>query len=144
MPSFSTLKISCGHAEAKLKQFIETLGGIIMAQSSQNFVGQKEVRDASLAVYQPCCVVSASLSTPGRSYHEAMSVFAADILCHRRLRMSWSTLTRPSLETQRLCLPCSPDAACPDAMSQYLRTPVAQFWPWDPDLQSLIAAISVA
>ena len=29
---------------AKLKQIIESLSGIIMAQSSQNFVGQKEVR----------------------------------------------------------------------------------------------------
>ena len=28
---------------AKLKQIIESLSGIIMAQSSQNFVGQKEV-----------------------------------------------------------------------------------------------------
>ena len=60
MASLSTSKMCSGDAEAKLKQFIETLGGIIMAQSSQNFVGQKEVRDASLTLCQPCYVVSAS------------------------------------------------------------------------------------
>ena len=63
------LKVFLGYAEAKLKQFIETLGGIIMAQSSQNFVGQKEVRDASLTVYQPCCVTLALISTPKSSLH---------------------------------------------------------------------------
>ena len=108
MASLSTSKIYFGDAEAKLKQFIETLGGIIMAQSSQNFVGQKEVRDASLTVYQPCCVTLALASTPERGLHEATSVFAADILCRCRLRMRWSTLTRPSLETQRFVL-----ASCP-------------------------------
>ena len=60
MASLQISKRHFGAAEAKLKQFIETLGGIIMAQSSQNFVGQKEVRDASLTVCQPCCAISAS------------------------------------------------------------------------------------
>ena len=39
---------------------------------------------------------------------EVMSAFAADMLCLCRLRMRWSTLTRPSLETQRFVL-----ASCP-------------------------------
>ena len=47
MVSLPISNIFSPDAEAKLKQFIEALGGIIMAQSSQNFVGQKEVPDAS-------------------------------------------------------------------------------------------------